>query len=47
MHAALTVAEQRSLLKSLAKVQQAALEARSAPVSHRTTRHRTACTPPD
>ncbi len=45
MGAALTPAEQRSLLKSLAKVQQAALQARSAPVSHRATRHRAARPP--
>jgi DNA-binding MarR family transcriptional regulator len=42
MTAALTPNEQRSLLKSLAKLQQTALQARSAPVPHGATRHRAA-----
>ena len=45
MCAALTPNEQRSLLRSLAKLQQTALQARSAPVPH-ATRHQ-ATRPPD
>ena len=40
MAAALSPSEQRSLLRSLAKLQRAALEARSAPVVHGPTRRR-------
>jgi DNA-binding MarR family transcriptional regulator len=46
MGAVLSPSEQRSLLRSLAKVQQAALQARSAPVPRRATRHRSP-RPPD
>jgi DNA-binding MarR family transcriptional regulator len=42
MDAALSPSEQRSLLRSVAKLQHAALQARSAPVSHDATRRRSA-----
>ena len=42
MSAALTPNEQRSLLRSLAKLQRAAVQARSAPVSRGATRRRAA-----
>jgi len=44
--AALSPNEQRSLLRSLSKVQQAALQARSAPIPRGATRHRSPL-PPD
>ena len=40
MDAALSSSEQRSLLKFIAKLQRAALQARSAPIPHGATRHR-------
>ena len=46
MTAALSPSEQRALLRSLAKLQQAALQARSAPAPHGATRRRST-RPPD
>lgn len=46
MDGALSPSEQRSLLRSIAKLQQAALQARSAPVPHGATRRRPG-RPPD